>query len=307
MNRNLSRLGRPLLTVILMAIFARDSHVSAQAITPSTYCPWPGDRVETIAANAGVSAQSILDFNKIGNLQAGALLRLPPGSIPPDQWTAPMPTRDVTPLMDGMSGIYMGTDNRHKRVALTFDIGYNPRNIEFMQTMHERGIQATFFVLGLSVQDHPEIVTDILQNGQVLGALSWEHDNLAQMTSDQVQNDFTRTEQAIEQAYPGATSLPYFRAPFGSINATVRQAAADHGYFLIGWTTDDLDWRPDVSADDIYNAVVNHLCPGAIVIMHGYQAANAEALNRILDFLASNNYQIVSLSALLRPTLPASE
>jgi peptidoglycan/xylan/chitin deacetylase (PgdA/CDA1 family) len=174
------------------------------------------------------------------------------------------------------------------------------RATSMMQNLSQRGIHATFFVLGLSVANHPEIVTQILNNGHELGALSWEHDDLTQMTPAQVQSDFTRTEQAIRHADPAATSRPYFRAPFGSLNATVRQIAAAQGYFPIGWTTDNQDWQSGATADSIYNAVVGNICPGAIIVMHGYRPANGEALNRILDYLTNNGYQIVSLSDLLK-------
>jgi peptidoglycan/xylan/chitin deacetylase (PgdA/CDA1 family) len=290
-----------LLIVVLLAIFTGGPKILARADRDIPYCPWPGESFDTIAANAGVSVEAIKDFNGMSSIQAGVVLRLPPGSRSPDQWTSPLPKRDIRALMDGLSGVYMSPDNRHKRVTLTFDIGYNPLNINLMQSLQQRGIHATFFVLGLSVANHPEIVTDILHNGHELGALSWEHDDLTKMTLEQVRSEFVRTERAIQKAAPEATSHPYFRAPFGSVNATLRQIATEQGYYLIGWTTDNQDWRSDATTDSIYEAVVNNLCPGGIIVMHGYRPANWEALNRILDYLSKNGYQVVSLSQLLRP------
>jgi peptidoglycan/xylan/chitin deacetylase (PgdA/CDA1 family) len=285
---------------LIYGLFLTGNHIiPAHADAINTYCPLPGETFDTISANAGVSVEALKAYNGLARLQAGDVLNLPPGSIAPDQWTSQRPGFSLDTLSAGLSGVFLAPDNRHKRVALTLDIGYNPRNIELMHMLHDRGIHATFFVLGLSVTNHPEIVTDILTDGHELGALSWEHDDLTQMTPDQVRSEFIRTEAAIHRADPGATSRPYFRAPFGSINPTLRQIAAEQGYYLIGWTTDNQDWRPGATADSIYAAVINHICPGAIIVMHGYRSNNADALPHILDTLAARGYQVVSLSELL--------
>jgi peptidoglycan/xylan/chitin deacetylase (PgdA/CDA1 family) len=289
-----------ILIVFAVALYARPVAIAALA-SGSTYCPWPGERLDLIAANAGVSTEAIMDYNGISTLEAGSLLRLPPGSTPPDQWTTPLPKRSLDWLMEGRSGIYLGYDNRQKRVALTFDIGYNPHNVDIMELLAQRGIHATFFVLGLSVYNHPEIVINILKNGHEMGALSWKHDDLTQMSTEQVRAEFVQTEKAIARASQYATSRPYFRAPFGKLNPMIRQVAAEQGYYLIGWTIDNQDWLDGATADTVYDAVTSRLCPGAIIVMHGYRPATWEALLKILDYLSANGYQAVSLSDLLRP------
>ena len=51
-----------------------------------------------------------------------------------------------------------------KRVALTFDDGPNPYYTEpLLAGLSERGVKATFFLLGKEVESHPEIVKEIYE------------------------------------------------------------------------------------------------------------------------------------------------
>lgn len=266
------------------------------------YCLWPGDVISQIAHNAGVSEQAILAANPHWTGQAGSAIRLPPGSIPPSQWSAPLPavTR-VEDLPFGISGHYLGRDNRQKRVALSFDVGYAEGNKALKETLAARGIRATFFVLGGALVKHPDIIGQILNNGHELGNHSYTHDNMLTMDDSMIRWELATTEQLTQQAFPGASTKPLLRAPFGAIDERVVQIANGEGYHVIGWTVDSRDWTDNITGDIIYQRVVEHVCPGAIIAFHDVNPANAAALPRILDYLEGNGYQFVTVSEILAP------
>lgn len=266
------------------------------------YCLWPNDTLFDIAQYTGVGLEALTTLNAENPLFAGSTIHLPPGSLPPAQWRQPLPT--ITRLEElpfGVSGIYLGHDNRQKRVALTFDVGYVPENKAMMAMLAERGIRATFFVVGFSVLRKPEIIQDILSNGHELANHSWSHENMQGMNEESVRYELNRTEETVQKAYPGSTTKPYFRAPFGALDETIINVAKQEGYHLIGWTVDSTDWTPGATAARVYNQVTRHVCPGAIIVMHDMTPIVAEALPRILDFLVSNGYSFVPLSELLLP------
>lgn len=267
-----------------------------------TYCLWPGDTISTIAENAGVSTDDLLAMNPNWSGQAGTVIRLPQGSIPPAQWTSPLPA--VSRLEDlpfGISGYYIGRNNREKKVALSFDVGYAEGNLERMEMLAKRGIRGTFFVLGGALDNHPDIISQILDNGHELGNHSYTHENMLYMTPDNVAWELQITEQLTQKALPGSTTKPLFRAPFGAINESVVNVANREGYHVIGWTVDSRDWTEEITADDLYQRVVEHVCPGAIIAFHDVNAANGPALPRLLDYLDRNGYKYVTVSQILSP------
>ena len=147
-----------------------------------TYCPAPGESAASIAADAGISEETLRQFNGFaptGSIPLGQSLQLPVGSMPPHQWTSPLPTglSVETQMVVGASGIFLGTDNRTRQVALTFDIGHNPANVEMLEYLASRGVRATVFLVGAS----PEMVAAILDNGHELANHSWTHGDLTTM------------------------------------------------------------------------------------------------------------------------------
>jgi peptidoglycan/xylan/chitin deacetylase (PgdA/CDA1 family) len=272
-----------------------------------TYCAAPGDTLAGIAASADVSEANLRTENGIGpddRLFLGQLLHLPLGALPPNQWPSPLPTEALSlpmQLATGQSGVYLSTNNRLRRVALTFDIGYNPANVELMEYLAERDAPSTFFLVGA----HPQMVQAVLANGHELANHSWSHADLTQLSEAAVREEIARPERITGQQVTGATMRPFLRAPFGAINATVRQVAAEEGFTLVGWTIDSGDWQPGATTQQIVDNVTSQLCPGAIIVMHGSQPHNRAAVPPILDYLEQAGYQAVTLSELLTPLATA--
>lgn len=287
-------------TVITQSLTQPGGAVDSPA--QDSYCLWPNDTLFDIAQYAGIDVDSLVALNADSPLHAGSTIRLPVGSLAPAQWTQPLPpatSMDLLPF--GISGIYLGHNNRQKQVALTFDVGYVPENKGMMEMLAKRGIRATFFVVGFSVLRKPEIISDILRNGHELANHSWSHENLQGMSEEELRYELNRTETTVQAAAPGSSTKPFFRAPFGALDETIIRVSQEEGYELIGWTVDSSDWVEGITADDVYNRVTRNVCPGAIVVMHDMSPIVAEALPRILDFLERNGYTFVPLSELLLP------
>jgi peptidoglycan/xylan/chitin deacetylase (PgdA/CDA1 family) len=99
----------------------------------------------------------------------------------------------------------------------------------------------------------------------------------------------------------GVLTRPYFRPPFGSYNTQVVNAAAGIGYYTVMWSIDTLDWRDSTTADAIVNTVKSQLGPGKIILMHVGSLHEPEALSRVIAYIQSKGYAIVSLDRLLAP------
>ena len=63
------------------------------------------------------------------------------------------------------------------------DDGPNPDYTEeLLSGLKERGVNATFFLLGKEVEKYPDIVKDISDSGHLIGTHSYEHVNLSNLS-----------------------------------------------------------------------------------------------------------------------------
>ena len=156
-----------------------------------TYCAAPDDTFAKIAAAAGINEVDLRNFNGLSpyrSLMLSQRLQLPPGSIPPYAWASPLAPDTLSyksQLATGTGGIYLGANNRQMRVALTFDIGFNPDNLLMMAYLAERNAPSTFFLVGA----HQEMVQGVLHYGHELANHSWTHADLTLLTADEVREE----------------------------------------------------------------------------------------------------------------------
>lgn len=274
--------------------------VQPSASLHESYCLLPDETIWDVSQRAGVTVEAINALNPKFTGFAGSALHLPTESLPPNAWKSDQfVVNGMDELAFGVSGYFIGSDNRRKRVSLTFDIGYVPENEELMQLLVARHIKATFFVIGTAMDKRPDVVQELVGHGQELANHSWTHDYMQYMDEAGVLDELRRTEAAVKAAYPEATTKPFFRAPFGAITPEMVQIAKQEGYYTIGWTVDSGDWVPGITPDEIYTRVTESLCPGAIIVMHDANLPSFKALPRILDYLEEQQYEVVPLSRLL--------
>src|SRR3954471_15450777 len=66
-----------------------------------------------------------------------------------------------------------------KRVALTFDDGPNPNATPFiLDALRDRGVKATFFILGRHAEQWPDIVKRVADEGHAIGNHGYFHRKL---------------------------------------------------------------------------------------------------------------------------------
>jgi peptidoglycan/xylan/chitin deacetylase (PgdA/CDA1 family) len=188
-----------------------------------------------------------------------------------------------------------------KLIALTFDFGSDVGNLPtILQILTEHQVKSTFFATGEAASQYPDAIRAVLAQGSELGNHSWSHPNFTLITDTQMNEELLKT-QTIIQEITNQSPKPYFRPPYGALNAAVLQAAGNAGYSqTITWSIDTLDWQ-DVSATEIQDKVISQAAPGAIVLMHvGSGAAHIpEALPVLIKGLREKNYQIVTITQLL--------
>jgi peptidoglycan/xylan/chitin deacetylase (PgdA/CDA1 family) len=199
--------------------------------------------------------------------------------------------------------ITAGTSGR-KEVALTFDAGgAEGQPYSLLDTLKAKNVPATFFFTGAWAQSHQAVVNRVKSDGYVIGNHTVDH---ADMVTPARTNLFICYElglanQIIADRAGISGTRPWFRPPNGAYNTQVVNRAAGLGYYTVMWSIDTIDWDNASTATDIYNRVVRNLGPGKIILMHVGSLHEPEALPRVIDYIKSHGYSIVTLNQLLAP------
>jgi putative cell wall-binding protein/peptidoglycan/xylan/chitin deacetylase (PgdA/CDA1 family) len=117
------------------------------------------------------------------------------------------------------------------------------------------------------------------------------------MTASFIRAELTNAETALLNQ-TGLSTKPYWRPPYGSHNAFVREQATAVGYpKTVMWARDTIDWDPATTTAQIVSRTTSPLPPsGAIVLAHlgGYNTPSA--LPQIISTLRTNGYTMTTVS-----------
>lgn len=131
---------------------------------------------------------------------------------------------------------------RPGELALTFDDGPNPVwTPRLLDVLSERGVKATFFLVGKYAQNEPSLVRRIAAEGHLIGHHSWSHPNLALTRAARVREELRSAKDALEQM--AGEPVRYFRPPFGGRRPFVLREAGALGMTSVMWNAMTDDWK----------------------------------------------------------------
>lgn len=215
---------------------------------------------------------------------------------------APMPTpAPTTPRKPS----YNSCNVESNTVAMTFDDGPHPKlTPRLLDLLKERGIKATFFVIGKCVAEYPDIAKRIVDEGHEIANHTWNHPQLPKLSPTAFAAEITQTNEAIKQA---TGILPVtMRPPYGAINAGItKRLNEEYGLSVILWSVDPQDWKIR-KADHVSSHIIKNAAPGAIILAHDIHASTIDAMPAALDALQAKGYKFVTVSELIAMDRPAA-
>lgn len=208
---------------------------------------------------------------------------------------------------DSATSVYFGISTRklpihnvetsEKNISLTFDAAYGSDKTEdIIQILKEYEADATFFLVGLWVENFPEKVQGIVDAGFEIGTHSNTHPHMTRLSADDAKNELKASKEKIE-AYT-KTSATLFRAPFGEYSDRVINVAESLSLQTIQWDIDSLDWK-NLSATDIIQRVTTKAKPGSIVLFHNNSDNILKVLPVVLQTLKDKGYALKRVSDLV--------
>jgi peptidoglycan-N-acetylglucosamine deacetylase len=184
-----------------------------------------------------------------------------------------------------------------KEIALTFDDGpypfYTPLLLHELERSH---VVATFFLVGRSAQEFPELVQDIIGDGDEIGNHTFNHYKLTNLSAADVERQIALDGQLLSTFAGHPITL--FRPPHGRFDHRVVELAHEMGYDTVFWNDSPEDTK-DISPALVVSRVLEQATPGGIVLLHNGQYKTIEALPVIIDRLRDDGYTFVTVSQLL--------
>ena len=153
-----------------------------------------------------------------------------------------------------------------RQLALTYDDGPNDAHtLRLLEVLAKHDVRATFFLVGRYVQQHPQIVRDLVKAGHVLGNHTLTHPNLIFCSELQTRIQLTECSRAIEDAVGQSSKL--FRPPFGGRRPSTLRVVRELGLEPVMWSVTGWDWAAK-PASYVEGKVSGQLKGGDIILLH---------------------------------------
>lgn len=181
-------------------------------------------------------------------------------------------------------------------IALTFDDGPSSYTDRLLDIFAQHGGKGTFFMVGRYVGSFPDTVRRMAEEGHDLANHSWSHKDLTKLNTAAITKEIMDGRNKILEISGVETKL--VRLPYGSTNKTVRAVAEETESTLVRWSVDPQDWKFR-DADTVYNAVMDRVKDGSVVLVHDIHPTTVDAMERLIPDLQAAGYQLVTVTELI--------
>lgn len=193
-------------------------------------------------------------------------------------------------------------------VYLTFDDGPSlDTTPEILSILEEKGVKATFFLVGYKGEARMELVRQTHEAGHTIGYHGYTHDYAKVYDSiDSVMQNFFRMEQLVYETigeyasnlvrFPGGSSNTVSKKYCKGVMTAAVQKVKEVGLEYFDWNVDSQDAGGAKTAEEVYQNVISGLRSGRsnVVLMHDFSGnkKTVEALPWIIDYCLDNGYEI---------------
>ena len=198
-------------------------------------------------------------------------------------------------------------DPARKMVALTFDDGPSKTVTNaILDKLEEHGGRATFFCLGDRVNEYESTLRRMVALNCQVASHSNAHKHLVKLGGEALQKDLKQALDSIEK-YSGVRPT-VMRTPYGEhTDALINQIDMP----VILWSIDTRDWCYHVTKNDkrtaaeierdcqtIIHTALDNVQDGDIILMHDLYSTTQRSAVEIIDRLAEDGWQMVTIDEL---------
>jgi len=195
-------------------------------------------------------------------------------------------------------------------VALTFDDGPDPvHSAVLLDILREKGVPASFFVIGANALAAPDILRRMVDEGHEIGSHTFFHPETSRIDGLRLRLEMNAVQRLV--AAITGYSIRLYRPPYGRSDGPVTGAdlrallpVLAEGYIVVGADSVPRDWEtitPDALVDEVRRDLAT-LWGGGVVVLHdagGDRTATLAALPALIDGLRADGYTFDTLGGLL--------
>jgi peptidoglycan-N-acetylmuramic acid deacetylase len=197
--------------------------------------------------------------------------------------------KDWKSILDRHSGYHL-LPTEQKIAYFTFDLGYEAGfTSELLDLLKDLEIPALFFLTGYYIQTQPQLVLRMLEEGHEVGNHSHKHESLPSLSKEEIIED----TQTVEKLFFDLTGqkLRAYRPPSGHFCEYSLSILQQMGYESYFWSIAYPDWEKLPGGwQQAYQTVIDHIHPGALILMHVTTDENLKALPDIARTLRDQGY-----------------
>ncbi len=130
-----------------------------------------------------------------------------------------------------------------KILYLTFDCGYeNGNTAAILDTLKSQQVPAAFFVTGHYLEQSPDLIARMVQEGHIVGNHTYSHPNMSKISTKETLQKELEKNEALYQDITGQPMPKYYRPPAGKYSIENLQNAKALGYKTMFWSLAYVDW-----------------------------------------------------------------
>lgn len=178
-------------------------------------------------------------------------------------------------------------------LALTFDDGPRRQTTSaLLDGLSQRGVHATFFLIGLNVAGNEDLVLRMEEEGHQVGIHSYSHKVLTGLSGADFYAEVGALRTLLEDIL-GHDSL-LLRPPYGMVDAGVSQMA---GCPIIQWSIDPEDWSDEDTTRQV-ELIVSQAGDGDIILLHDIYSSSVDTALQVVDRLLAEGFYFVTVDEL---------
>lgn len=183
-----------------------------------------------------------------------------------------------------------------RRIALTFDDGPRNGSERLLEVLREKQVKATFFVVGKQAEAHPDILRKMADDGHDIQNHTYGHRALDLVPEAEILQEIFRTCVVVRSLTGRSPGL--LRPPGGREGKRLPEVLRRFGMSSVFWTVNCVG-AEGTTREQLVSRALSSVEPGAIILMHNYEAVTLLALPEIIDRLLAGGYEFVTVSEAL--------
>lgn len=186
-----------------------------------------------------------------------------------------------------------------KVIYLTFDDGPTPEITEWtLNTLKDFNAKATFFCIGENIENHPEIVENIIIEGHTIGNHTHNHLNGWKSSNTTYIKNIEQAEETFKHFNFSTFQQKLFRPPYGKIKPSQEKKIRKKAYEIVLWDVLSADFDQSISKEKCLENVLKNTKNGSIILFHDSVKASKNmkyVLPKVLSHFSKKGFTFNSI------------